>query len=99
MIAATALTVYTVPNRFIAGVERRVEGAGLGIHRATATAARIRYQDIYAAPTRGHLGHHGADGFMIGDIASMPIAVPPAASISATVLSPVMSRASASNSS
>jgi len=30
--------------------ERRIEGAGLGVHRPTTTSARVRDQDIDPAP-------------------------------------------------
>jgi len=42
------------------------------MHRPTTTAARIRYQNIYAAPFADNLGNHRIDCFVVRDISLYP---------------------------
>jgi hypothetical protein len=79
--------------------KRWVEVAGLGIHRTAATAARVGDQHITTRPHRSTTrAPIPATAAWSATSTSIPNAVPPDALISAMVLSPVMSRASASNS-
>ncbi len=67
-------------------------------HKPTATAAFTNSEHINAPPFWVNARQHWLDRLVVVEIDLIPIAVFLGASISATVRSPVMSRASASNS-
>ncbi len=72
---------------------------GASRNASTTTAACANDQDIDPVPLLDDPRHHCLDVLVIADIDLDPPRVPPTVSISATVLSAVMSFASASNSS
>ena len=102
MIGATALQQYTVPYRFM--LVTRCSSAGSSV-LALVSTGRPRPPPALATSTstRPHSATTrctiAATAFSSQTSTSMPIALPPPASISATVLSAVIDCASASNSS
>jgi hypothetical protein len=48
--------------------ERRIEGAGFGVHGPTATASRIRDQHVNTTPLLDHPRDHRLDRLVVTDI-------------------------------